>query len=49
MWVTRWRWSMASDRYTAQDALELIDVDYEPLDVVTRHGGGHQGGHAAGP
>ena len=26
---------VASDRYTAQDALEHIDVDYEPLDVVT--------------
>jgi len=26
---------VASDRYTAQDALEYIDVDYEPLDVVT--------------
>ena len=25
---------VASDRYTAQDALEHIDVDYEPLDVV---------------
>jgi aerobic carbon-monoxide dehydrogenase large subunit len=26
---------VASDRYTAQDALEYIEVDYEPLDVVT--------------
>ena len=26
---------VASDRYAAQDALEHIDVDYEPLDVVT--------------
>ncbi|MDQ3639750.1 MAG: aerobic carbon-monoxide dehydrogenase large subunit [Actinomycetota bacterium] len=26
---------VADDRYIAQDALELIDVDYEPLDVVT--------------
>ena len=26
---------VASDRYTAQDALEFIEVDYEPLDVVT--------------
>src|SRR5215210_5468176 len=25
---------VASDRYTAQDALEFIEVDYEPLDVV---------------
>ncbi|MBA3423806.1 MAG: molybdopterin-dependent oxidoreductase [Rubrobacter sp.] len=25
---------VASDRYKAQDALEYIDVDYEPLDVV---------------
>nr|MBA3231685.1 xanthine dehydrogenase family protein [Acidobacteriota bacterium] len=25
---------VASDRYTAQDALESIEVDYEPLDVV---------------
>ena len=25
---------IAEDRYTAQDALELIDVDYEPLDAV---------------
>jgi aerobic carbon-monoxide dehydrogenase large subunit len=26
---------VASDRYKAQDALEFVDVDYEPLDVVT--------------
>lgn len=26
---------VATDRYKAQDALEHIDVDYEPLDVVT--------------
>ncbi len=26
---------IATDRYKAQDALEHIDVDYEPLDVVT--------------
>ena len=25
---------IADDRYTAQDALEFIEVDYEPLDVV---------------
>ena len=25
---------VADDRYIAQDALELIDVDYEPLDVI---------------
>jgi aerobic carbon-monoxide dehydrogenase large subunit len=25
---------VADDRYIAQDALELIDVDYEPMDVV---------------
>ncbi|MBA2343641.1 MAG: molybdopterin-dependent oxidoreductase, partial [Rubrobacter sp.] len=25
---------IANDRYTAQDALEFIEVDYEPLDVV---------------
>jgi carbon-monoxide dehydrogenase large subunit len=25
---------VASDRYTAKDALDLINVDYEPLDVV---------------
>ena len=25
---------VASDRYTAQDALEFIEVDYEPLDAV---------------
>ena len=25
---------VATDRYTAQDALEAIEVDYEPLDVV---------------
>ncbi len=25
---------VAVDRYVAQDALELIDVDYEPLDVI---------------
>lgn len=25
---------VADDRYVAQDALELIDVDYEPLDVI---------------
>jgi Aerobic-type carbon monoxide dehydrogenase, large subunit CoxL/CutL homologs len=25
---------LAEDRYTARDALELIDVEYEPLDVV---------------
>ena len=25
---------VASDRYAAQDALEFIEVDYEPLDVV---------------
>src|SRR5215217_6294976 len=26
--------AMATDRYTAEDALDLIDVDYEPLPVV---------------
>src|ERR671938_370724 len=26
---------VATDRYRAQDALEFIEVDYEPLDVVT--------------
>ncbi|HZB84912.1 MAG TPA: xanthine dehydrogenase family protein molybdopterin-binding subunit, partial [Rubrobacteraceae bacterium] len=26
---------LATDRYRAQDALEFIEVDYEPLDVVT--------------
>jgi aerobic carbon-monoxide dehydrogenase large subunit len=26
---------VASDRYKAQDALEFVDVDYEPLEVVT--------------
>jgi aerobic carbon-monoxide dehydrogenase large subunit len=26
---------VADDRYSARDALELIDVEYEPLDVVT--------------
>ena len=26
---------VATDRYKAQDALEYIEVDYEPLDVVT--------------
>ena len=26
---------VATDRYKAQDALEFIEVDYEPLDVVT--------------
>ena len=26
---------VASDRYKAQDAIEFVDVDYEPLDVVT--------------
>src|SRR3954452_21932371 len=26
---------IADDRYSARDALELIDVDYEPLPVVT--------------
>ena len=27
---------VAEDRYSARDALELIDVDYEPLDPVDR-------------
>ena len=26
---------VATDRYKAQDALEFIEVDYEPMDVVT--------------
>ena len=26
---------LATDRYKAQDAIEFIEVDYEPMDVVT--------------
>jgi carbon-monoxide dehydrogenase large subunit len=29
---------VAEDRYVAEDALELVDVEYDPLPVVTGHG-----------
>src|SRR5262249_49435948 len=33
----------ASDRYVAEDALELIDVEYEPLEPVGAWVGGRDG------
>ena len=34
MSASRWRSSSPPDRYVAEDALELIEVDYEPLSAV---------------
>ena len=37
-WASRWRWSWPTTRYVAEDALELIDVVYEPLPVCASVG-----------
>ena len=37
---------IATDPYIAKDALELIDVDYEPLDAIIDPAAGAGGGRA---
>ena len=39
---------VATDRYLAEDAAELVEIDYEPLPVVASYAGRARAGRAAG-
>lgn len=40
---------VAESRYIAEDALDVIEVEYEPLEAVVDLGGGCSAGRPAGP